>query len=113
MKRAARLELAKDIVQETVDRSVTMVETIHQAIAAVPFDVLETLGAPFAPAFRERQRRVLGLVYGAVRDVNRHVGDFLSDEFEALEDAQHMAGMLDGGASVSELAERRGGQGSR
>jgi hypothetical protein len=113
MKRAARLELAKDIVQETVDRAVTMVETIHQAIAAVPFDVLATLGAPFAPALRERQRRVLGLVYGAVRNVNRHVGEFLSDEFEALEDAQHVAGMLDGGASVSELAERRGGQGSR
>jgi hypothetical protein len=101
MERFARLELVKDLVQETVDRGVTSVETIHQAIADVPFEVLAALGVPDPLALRARQRRVLGLIYGVVRDVNRYVGEMLSDQFETLEDGRHVAGALGPDGSVS------------
>jgi hypothetical protein len=104
MERLVRLEMVKDLVQETVDRAVTSVETIHHAIAGVPFGVLEALGVPDPLALRARQRRVLALIYGAVRDVNRYVGDLLSDQFEALEDGRRVARSLRGSASVSSAA---------
>jgi hypothetical protein len=111
MERFARLEMVKDLVQETVDRGVTSVETIHQAIAGVPFDVLATLGVPDPLGLRARQERLVGLIYGAVRDVNRYVGEMLSDQFETLEDGRRVARRLGSGGSVSDgaSASRRRG----
>jgi hypothetical protein len=107
MAQLARIELVKDLVQETVDRGVASVEQIHQVIAALPFDVLEALGMPGSLRLRDRQRRVIGVVYGAVRDANRYVGELISDGFEAVEDGQHVASMLGDADSVSEAARGR------
>lgn len=85
-----RIEIVKDLVQETVDRGVTAAEDIHQTIAAVPFAVL---GDPLG--IGARQRRLLSLVYGAVREVNRQVGEFLSDQFEAFEEGRDVSARLD------------------
>lgn len=90
-----RVEVVKDLVEEAVDRGVTSVEQVHQAIAAAPFAVLEALGVPDPLGIRERQRRIIGIVYGAVREANRHVGTLLSDGFEAFEDGRRAAGAPD------------------
>jgi len=93
-----RIEVVKDLVQETVDRGVSSVEAIHQYIAALPFEAAERLGLPAGGSFglRERQRKAIGLVYDAIRFVNRQVGTILSDGFEAIENGRHTADALDG-----------------
>jgi hypothetical protein len=105
--RLAHIEVVKDLAQETVDRGVAVVEQIHQTIAALPFDVLEAVGVPDPLRLRERQRRAIGVVYGAVRVANRYVGELLSDGFEAVEDGRHVAGMLGDADSVSDAARGR------
>jgi hypothetical protein len=107
MAQLARIELVKDLVQETVDRGAASVERIHQVIAGLPFDVLEALGVPDSLRLRDRQRRVIGVVYGAVRDANRHLGELLSDGFEAVEDGRHVVRVLGDADSVSEAARGR------
>ena len=107
MAQLARIELVKDLVQEAVDRGTASVERIHQVIAGLPFDVLEALGVPDSLRLRDRQRRVIGVVYGAVRDANRHLGELISDGFEAVEDGRHVARVLGDADSVSEAARGR------
>ena len=104
MPQLTHIELAKDLLQETVDRAVASVEQIHQTIAGLPFDVLAALGVPDSLRLRDRQRLVIGVVYGAVRDANRYVGELLSDGFEAIEDAGYVARVLGDADSVSEAA---------
>jgi hypothetical protein len=113
MARLTRIELAKDLVQETVDRGVTSVEQIHQTIAGLPLDVLEALGVLHSPGLRHGLRGAIGVVYGAIRDANRHIGELLSDGFEALENGRHVARVLGDAESVSEAARRHDGPGSR
>jgi len=84
-----RLEIVKDLVEETVDRGVAVAEEIHQTIAAVPFAVL---GDPLG--LGAQQRHLLSVVYGTIRAVNRQVGEFLSDQFEAVEDGRRVADEL-------------------
>jgi hypothetical protein len=110
MAKLTRIELAKDLVQETVDRAVTSVEQIHETIAGLPFDVLEAVGVPDSLRLRDRLRRVIGVVYGAVRDANRYVGELLSDGFEAVEDGRRVARVLGDADSVSEAARGRSGR---
>ena len=110
MVQLARIEVVKDLVQETVDRGVTAVEEIHQVIAGVPFAVLEAVGVPDPLRLRDRQRRVIGVCYGAIRDANRYVGELLSDGFEAVEDGRHVARVLGHADSVSEPARGRSGR---
>ena len=110
MTQLARIELVKDLVQEAVDRGVTSVEQIHQVIAGLPFDVLEAVGVPDSLRLRDRLHRVIGVVYGAVRDANRYVGDLLSDGFEAVEEGRHVARVLGDADSVSEAARGRSGR---
>jgi hypothetical protein len=97
----ALFETVKDLVQETIERGVASVEQIHRATAGLPFEILATLGVPDPLRLRERQERVIGAVYGAVRETNRHVGTLLSDAFEALEDGLHVGRVLGGAASAS------------
>jgi len=103
----ARIELVKDLVQETVERGATAVEQIHQLIAGLPFDVLEALGVPDSLRLRDRQRRVIGVAYNAVRGANRYLGELLSDGFEAVEDGRRVARVLGDADSVSEAARGR------
>lgn len=96
MKPLQRVELLKDLIQEAVDRGATSVEQIHQAIADLPFEMLEQRGLLDADGveFREEKTRTIGFVYDAIRRINREVGDLISDQFENLENSSHAARVL-------------------
>ena len=104
MKTLQRVELLKDLIQEAVDRGATSIEQIHQYIADLPFEALERLGMldPDGTELRETKRRTIGLVYDAIRRVNREVGQLFSDQFENLENGSHVAKVLNEKASRSE-----------
>jgi hypothetical protein len=96
MKAVQRLELLKDFVQEAVDRGATSVEQIHQYIADLPFEALEKSGLleDDKLKLREKQRRSIGVVYDAIRRINREIGQLISDQFENVEDTQHVSKVL-------------------
>jgi len=96
MKTLQRLELLKDFIQEAVDRGATSVEQIHQHIAALPFEALEKSGLleDDKLKLREKQRRSIGMVYDAIRRINREVGQLISDQFENVENTQHVSEVL-------------------
>ena len=96
MKTLQRIELLKDLVQEAVDRGATSVEQIHQTIADLPFEALERMGVldPEGSELRETKTRTIGLVYDAIRRVNKEVGELLSDQFENLEDGERVAKVM-------------------
>lgn len=97
MKTLQRLELLKDVIQEAVDRGATSVEQIHQTIADLPFEALERMGVldPEDSELRETKTRTIGLVYDAIRRVNKEVGELLSDQFENLEESGRVARVLE------------------
>jgi hypothetical protein len=88
-----RLELLKDMVQQAIDRGATSVESIHQYIADLPFEALEKAGLldDDRLGVRQTQRRTIGMVYDAIRRINREVGELISDQLENLEDGQAAA----------------------
>ena len=96
MKAVQRLELLKDFIQEAVDRGATSVEQIHQYIADLPFEALEKSGLLEQDKLqlREKKRRSIGMVYDAIRRINREVGQLISDQFENLEETQHVGKVL-------------------
>lgn len=96
MKTLQRIELLKDVIQEAVDRGATSVEQIHQTIADLPFEALERMGVldPDASELRDTKTRTIGLVYDAIRRVNKEVGELLSDQFENLESSEQVAKVL-------------------
>ncbi len=96
MKTLQRLELLKYFIQEAVDRGATSVEQIHQYIAALPFEALEKSGLleDDKLKLREKQRRSIGMVYDAIRRINREIGQLISDQFENVEDTQHVSKVL-------------------
>lgn len=104
MRKLQRVELLKDLIQEAVDRGATSVEQIHQSIADLPFEALERLGLLDSDGadLRDTKTRSIGLVYDAIRRINRDVGELLSDQFENLEDVQHAAKVLTEKASAPE-----------
>lgn len=97
MKTLQRLEVLKDLVQQAVDRGASSVEAIHQHIAALPFEMLEKTGLLDDDKLRlkEKQQRTIGAVYEAIRRVNRQVGELISDQFELIEDGEHIKRVLD------------------
>jgi hypothetical protein len=96
MKTLQRLELLKDLIQEAVDRGATSVEQIHQYIADLPFEGMDRMGLldPEAGELRASKTRSIGLVYDAIRRINREVGELLSDQFENLEDGGRVAKVM-------------------
>jgi hypothetical protein len=92
-----RLELLKDMVQQAIDRGATSVENIHQYIADLPFEALEKAGLldDDRLGVRTAQRRTIGMVYDAIRRINREVGDLISDQFENIEDGRLTAETLE------------------
>ncbi len=96
MKKLERLQLLKDMIQEAVDRGATSVEQVHQFIAALPFEALEKTGVldDEKLQLREKQRRTIGMVYDAIRRVNKEIGQLISDQFENLEEGQQVARVL-------------------
>jgi hypothetical protein len=104
MKPLQRVELLKDLIQEAVDRGATSVEQIHQSIADLPFEMLEQWGLldPEGMELRQQKTRTIGVVYEAIRRINREVGELISDQFENLEDTSHAARVLSEKASGSD-----------
>ena len=89
MKKLQRVELLKDLIQEAVDKGAPSVEQVHQYIAALPFEALEKTGLMQDDKLqlRDKQRRTIGMVYDAIRSINRQVGQLISDQFENLENS--------------------------
>ena len=112
MKTVQRLEVLKDFIQEAVDRGATSVEQIHQYIAALPFEALEKTGLleDEKLKLREKQKRSIGMVYDAIRRINREIGQLISDQFENLEDAQHVSKVLKDKAEDPLAGEKGGGK---
>lgn len=90
-----RLELIKDLIQEAVDKGATSVEQVHQYIADLPFEALERIGVSDDKLqLRDKQRRTIGVVYDAIRRINKQVGELISDQFETLENGKLAAETL-------------------
>ena len=96
MKKLQRLELLKDFVQEAVDRGATSVEAIHQYIADLPFEALEVTGLLKRDdsTLRSRHQQTIGMVYGAIRRINREIGQLISDQFENVEEAKEVETLI-------------------
>lgn len=96
MHKLQRLELLKDFVQEAVDRGATSVEEIHQYIAALPFEAFEKAGLMKADTLglRGLSSRAIGLVYGAIRRINKEIGQLISDQFENIEETREVSKLL-------------------
>lgn len=96
MKKLQRLELLKDFVQEAIDRGATSVEAIHQYIADLPFEALEVTGLLRRDdsQLRSRHQQTIGMVYGAIRRINREIGQLISDQFENLEEAKEVETLI-------------------
>ncbi len=96
MKKLQRLELLKDFVQEAVDRGSTSVEQIHRYIADLPFEALESTGllSDDRLGLREKQRRTIGMVYDAIRRINREIGQLISDQLENAEETGEVADLF-------------------
>jgi nucleotidyltransferase/DNA polymerase involved in DNA repair len=92
-----RVQLVKDLIQQAVDKGATSVEQIHQYIASLPFETLERVGLLDEDKLqlREKQRRTIGMVYDAIRRINKMVGDLISDQIENLEDGKYVAQVLE------------------
>ena len=85
----SRIEAIKDLIQEAVDRGATTVEQIHKVIAGMPLDALAKRGLLRAEDADERKQAneaTIGVVYDAIRRINREVGELASSAFEAIED---------------------------
>ncbi|WP_028079263.1 hypothetical protein [Solimonas soli] len=109
MKTLQRLEVLKDLVQQAVDRGASSVEAIHQHIAGLPFQVLEKSGLldDDKLKLKEKQQRTIGAVYDAIRRINRQVGELISDQFELVEDSEHIQRVLDGQTRAAPAPKRK------
>jgi len=98
MKKLERVQLLKDMIQEAVDRGATSVEQVHQYIAELPLEALERVGLLDDERYKlkAKQRHTIGLVYDAIRRINREIGQLISDQFENLEESQQVADVLNG-----------------
>lgn len=96
MKKLQRLELLKDFIQEAVDRGATSVQSVHQYIADLPFEALEQTGllSEEKIGLRSKHQQTIGVVYDAIRRINREIGQLISDQFENLEESSIAAERL-------------------
>jgi hypothetical protein len=72
---------AADRVRKAVDRGAKRVEAMHKSIAAVPLEMLEGVDRfeTRAKRMRRNQARRIGVIYTAIRRVNREVNGFAHD----------------------------------
>ncbi len=97
MDKLQRLELMKDMIQEAVDRGARSIEQINQYIADLPFEALERAGLldDDKLKLRDKKTRTIGMVYDAIRGINKQIGELISDQFENLEESRHVARVLE------------------
>ena len=93
MKKLQRIELLKDFIQEAVDRGANSVQAVHQYIADLPFDALKQTGllTDDKIGLQTKQKQTIGVVYDAIRRINREIGQLISDQFENLEESKAAA----------------------
>jgi len=93
MKKLQRIELLKDFIQEAVDRGANSVQAVHQYIADLPFDALKQTGLLTEDkiGLQAKQQQTIGVVYDAIRRINREIGQLISDQFENLEETKAAA----------------------
>jgi hypothetical protein len=87
------LEVAKDFIQTAVDNTVGAVQSAHTVIADASFRVIQQ-GAGDSEkvaALKEKHDAAASQVYGAIREVNRTLGQLASDFFEAADDGANAA----------------------
>lgn len=98
-----RLELLKDIVQQAVERGATSVQQIHDYVGNLPFEALDRAGLldSRALALRDKHQRTVGMVYDAIRRINREIGQLISDQIENLEDGRAAARVMRGDDTAS------------
>ncbi|HUP91802.1 MAG TPA: hypothetical protein VM074_06100 [Solimonas sp.] len=96
MTKIGKAELVKDMIQQAIDRGATSVEQIHQYIADLPFEALERAGVlpDDKLKLREKQKRTIGMVYDAIRRINKQVGEAINDQFELMADGHYVAKVL-------------------
>src|SRR3546814_14708306 len=63
----------------------------------LPFEMLEKAGLldDDKLRLRDKQQRTIGTVYETIRRINRQVGELISDQFELIEDGEHIKRVLD------------------
>jgi hypothetical protein len=100
------LEVVKDFIQTAVDNTVGAVESTHNAIANASFRVVQQ-GAGDSEkvaAMKEKHDAAVSQVYGAIREVNRSLGQLASDFFESTEDSVQAAKNMAASRSQGEKA---------
>ena len=92
-----KAEVLKDMAQTAIDNGAKTVGEVHQAIADMPFEMLEKSGLldEEKQKLRDQNQQTIGAVYDKIREVNSKVGELASDMFETLEDGQHIAKTMD------------------
>lgn len=110
MKKLERLQLLKDMIQEAIERGANSVEQVHQFIAELPLDALEKTGLMDDERLKlkAKQRNTIGMVYDAIRRINREVGQLISDQFENLEESQEVAKVLNEKSAAAKKAKPAG-----
>lgn len=90
MKKLQRIELLKDFIQEAVDRGATSVQAVHEYIANLPFEALGQTGLLIEEktGLRQKHQQTIGVVYDAIRRINREIGQLISDQFENIEESK-------------------------
>ncbi|WP_293392645.1 hypothetical protein [Nevskia sp.] len=109
MKKLQRIELLKDFIQEAVDRGATSVQAVHEYIADLPFEALEQTGllTEDKTGLRQKQQQTIGVVYDAIRRINREIGQLISDQFENIEESTEAASRMAPEPSPSKPAAPR------
>jgi hypothetical protein len=109
MNKLQRLELIKDMIQEAVDRGARSIEQINQYVADLPFEALERAGLldDEKLKLREKKARTIGMVYDAIRGINKQIGELISDQIENLEDGKQVAEVLKKKAQATRPVRRK------
>ncbi len=70
-----------NFVQETVENVVDTVERVHQTALDMAVDFLKVIGLPEEKATeaKEKQRKLVGSVYEAIRATNQQVGNMANE----------------------------------
>lgn len=81
------LKKLNDLVREVVQKGATSVEEVHQAIAAMPLEVLESIEVLEEPAksIKEIRQKTIGGVYDIIRKVNNKVSEIAGEIIEKVE----------------------------
>jgi hypothetical protein len=95
-----------DLVQASFRNAMDAVESLHQATAEIPLDVLKELGYPDdkAETLKESHRRILRIVYGGICSAQEDLGDLVVKQFGEL--GQFASGLAESGPTSTTGVQR-------